>query len=153
MPRERGSGRKMPDIPAEAAPFETPFEGADTVSADSKGAMPEEAIQAAAEAMRARYVERFREPIKPVEEFDQDVRYIVEAAAPAIAAQVLRDLLAAAQSCTMCGEIHQRHPAKTDDGNSYMSWGHPEDGHAYFQASQEAAAWLTRQIGEADDSR
>lgn len=76
------------------------------------------------------------------------MRAAVEAAAPILADQVLRDLLAAAQSCTMCGEIHQRHPAKTDDGNSYMSWGHPEDGHAYFQASQEAAAWLARQIGE-----
>lgn len=47
--------------------------------------IPEEAVQAAAKAMRARYVERFREPLKPVEEFEPDVRYIVEAAAPILA--------------------------------------------------------------------
>lgn len=47
--------------------------------------IPEAALQAAAEAMRARYVEEFREPIKPVAEFLPDVRYIVEAAAPAFA--------------------------------------------------------------------
>lgn len=95
--------------------------------------------------------------IGPVEEYDDEARELVEAAAPFLAEQdraderrkVQRDLLAAARSCTKCGEIHQRHPAKSDDGISYMSWGHPEDGHAYFQASQEAAAWLARQIGEA----
>ena len=82
----------MPDLPEDARQpaFETPFEGAETVSAPSKDdAIPEEAVQAAADAMRARYVERYREPIKPVEEFEPDVRYIVEAAAPFIAARAL----------------------------------------------------------------
>jgi hypothetical protein len=103
--------------------------------------LPEEAVQAAwapiaAHPTRWQYVS------------EQDVRDILEAAAPVLAAQTRQDLLAAAQACTQCGEIHQRCPVKGDDGTSYMSWSHPEDGHAYFQASQEAAAWLARQIGE-----
>ena len=52
--------------------------------------IPEEALQAAAEAARADAVARFREPIKPVAEFVPDVRHIVEAAADGIRADERR---------------------------------------------------------------
>ncbi|MFG1683530.1 hypothetical protein ACGFNP_25400 [Nonomuraea sp. NPDC049269] len=134
------------------------------MSVPSKDAIHQEAVQAAVEALGAHPWNSYPHAAHREHNFDSAcmvcradlepiARVILEAAAPAITAQVLRGLLAAAKSCTICGEIHQRRPATRDDGISYMSWGHPEDGHAYFQASQEAAAWLARQIGEARDTR
>jgi hypothetical protein len=108
--------------------------------------IPEEAVREATEAYSCAWT-------SGVSSHDDLVWIVLEAAAPLIEARVRRDLLAAAQSCTTCGEIHQRRPVKGDSGISYMSWAHPEDGHAYFQASQDGAAWLARQIGEAREPR
>lgn len=77
-----------------------------------------------------------------------DVAAMLAVVAPVIAERARREererLAAAARSCTFCGEIHQRRRVDHVDGTWYMSWSHP-DGHAYFQASREAAEWLARQ--------
>ncbi|MFI6594950.1 hypothetical protein ACIBHX_01810 [Nonomuraea sp. NPDC050536] len=75
----------MADIPEEArqSAFETPFEGADTVSADSKATISEDAVQAAVRAHECAWVAGAgREDL---------VRATLEAALSGIASQVRRE--------------------------------------------------------------
>lgn len=107
--------------------------------------IPQEAIDALAQELCAD--EDSDDPEMVWQVYRGDAENMLRRVAPLLAEHVRRDLIAAAETCTACGEIHKRRRVVDTVGFSYSSWAHPDDGHVDSPLSKEAA-WFIRQIGE-----
>ncbi|WP_188188013.1 hypothetical protein [Nonomuraea sp. SYSU D8015] len=109
--------------------------------------LPEDAVKAAADALSG-HSGHSGHSSHPPEHWQTEAQVAVQAAAPILATQAQRELLAAARACVTCGDAHQCRRIN-DGGMGRDSWAHPADGHPYRQSSRAAAEWIARQIGEA----
>lgn len=128
----------MPELPV---PFDPPLGQPSTVSEDSK-AVPEEAVQAAAEWLKRQYESTFSGGCPPLSDFEFDARDFVKSVAPILATQVRRetaDQIAEAITGSICG------PAAACANRACS------DCARYMQAQEDAI--IARQIGDARDSR